>query len=76
MIERTAQRDRIEPRSDIGPVEARPRPVRREVGVLRDVLSILVIAQDQDEPADECRVVGSDGELESVRVVAADSACR
>ncbi len=68
VVEGEAQGDRVEPGPDVRPVEALPRAVRLEVGLLGDVLGVALVAEDEDEPPDEVRVVGPDGRLEHVRI--------
>ena len=68
VVERQAQGDRVQPGADVRAVEPVPRAVGLEVCLLRDVLGVALVAEDEDEPPDEVRVVRPDGRLERVRV--------
>ena len=69
LVERQAERDRVQPGTDVDPIEPGPRPIRLEIGVLGDVLGVVRIAQHEHESANEVRVVRPDGGLERIVVV-------
>ena len=69
MVERQAQRDRIQPGPDVRAVEPVPGSKCLEVGVLCDVLGVALVPEDEDESPEEVRVVRPNGRLEVAHAV-------
>ena len=69
LVERQAERDRVQPGTDVDAIEPGPRPIRLEIGVLGDVLGVVRIAQHEHQSANEVRVVRPDRGLERIVVV-------